>query len=425
MFETGAQTEARHAMENLPVEDRDWFIQPMSWESSTRTVLAGTPFKHSVVAVLPTAEIAERIVQDHNAVMVTTAEMPPVAVIEFARGRPGNENEMPRVISCNWQPDGQYPVYLAGNSPASDQSSTEDKTMADATEIPPLTFTYTNWRGETATRTVRPIGISYASTEWHPEPGWLLHAYDDEKKAGRDFAFSGFAAPQPAASDVPHDVVRALEAELQRFREERGYVVGWNDGHEHGVTETMATCIEIANEKVNEFGKPFSGPMAVGAHAVAAEIGAVLAARSSPPTAESVAVPALNRPSYCKPREFLLIASYCGDDNDACTDAQPCADCLRMCNIFGEDGRFKRTLGDYAPSSDTPAPSTSTEEALRAENARMHADREAVWQWIRTPDWEDEFDLVSWLNNRPCSLTVPLREETAERERRALSALSR
>lgn len=76
-----------------------------------------------------------------------------------------------------------------------------------------------------------------------------------------------------------------------------------------------------------------------------------------------VRVPDLKRPSWCPPREFMLIASYCGDDNDACTKAQPCADCLRMCNIFGEDGHFKRTLGDYAPSSDTPAPSTSTEEA--------------------------------------------------------------
>ncbi|MBC6714757.1 hypothetical protein H9Q09_00975 [Aurantimonas sp. DM33-3] len=91
--------------------------------------------------------------------------------------------------------------------------------MEDAkTEIPPLTFTYTNWRGETATRTVRPIGISYASTEWHPEPGWLLHAYDDEKKAGRDFAFSGFAAPQPIASDVPDDVVRAAQEALGPYR---------------------------------------------------------------------------------------------------------------------------------------------------------------------------------------------------------------
>ena len=163
-------------------------------------------------------------------------------------------------------------------------------------------------------------------------------------------------APALQPADVPHGVMRALETELQRFREERGYVVGWNDGHEHGFAEAMTACIEIANEKVAELSKPFSDKMAVGTHAVAAEIGAALAAR-----------------------------------------------------------------GALA----TPAPSTSTEEALRAENARLHADREAVWQWIRKPDWEDEFDLVSWLNNRPCSMTVPLREETAERERAALSALSR
>ncbi|SIP88951.1 hypothetical protein SAMN05880590_10112 [Rhizobium sp. RU35A] len=37
----------------------------------------------------------------------------PVAVIEFARSKPGNENEMPRVVSCNWQPDGVYAVHLA------------------------------------------------------------------------------------------------------------------------------------------------------------------------------------------------------------------------------------------------------------------------------------------------------------------------
>ncbi|MEF2554089.1 hypothetical protein VQ042_22590 [Aurantimonas sp. A2-1-M11] len=66
MIETEAQRKARHAMENLPVEDRDWFIQRMSWEDSTRTVLAGTPFKHSVVGVFATPELAARIVRDHN-----------------------------------------------------------------------------------------------------------------------------------------------------------------------------------------------------------------------------------------------------------------------------------------------------------------------------------------------------------------------
>ena len=37
----------------------------------------------------------------------------PVAVLKFERGTPGRENEMPRVVSCNWMPDGEYEVYLA------------------------------------------------------------------------------------------------------------------------------------------------------------------------------------------------------------------------------------------------------------------------------------------------------------------------
>ena len=36
----------------------------------------------------------------------------PVAVIRFDRTTPGNENEMPKVLSCNWLPDGEYQVFL-------------------------------------------------------------------------------------------------------------------------------------------------------------------------------------------------------------------------------------------------------------------------------------------------------------------------
>jgi len=32
-------------------------------------------------------------------------------------------------------------------------------------------------------------------------------------------------------------------------------------------------------------------------------------------------------------RRVLLLASYCGDDDPACTDSVPCRDCLEMCNI--------------------------------------------------------------------------------------------
>lgn len=37
----------------------------------------------------------------------------PAAVLKFERGTPGRQNEMPRVVSCNWMPDGEYEVYLA------------------------------------------------------------------------------------------------------------------------------------------------------------------------------------------------------------------------------------------------------------------------------------------------------------------------
>lgn len=60
------------------------------------------------------------------------------------------------------------------------------------------TVTYTNWRGETSTRRIIPKSVRYGSTEWHPEPQWLLLAWDDDKKTDREFALKDFGpAPQP------------------------------------------------------------------------------------------------------------------------------------------------------------------------------------------------------------------------------------
>jgi len=47
---------------------------------------------------------------------------------------------------------------------------------------------YTNYRGETAERLIRPISISFGSSPWHPEPQWLMKAVDLEKNAERSFA---------------------------------------------------------------------------------------------------------------------------------------------------------------------------------------------------------------------------------------------
>jgi predicted DNA-binding transcriptional regulator YafY len=54
----------------------------------------------------------------------------------------------------------------------------------------PIEFGYTNWRGVTSVREAIPIRVWYGSTEWHPEPQWLLTAYDVEKQADRDFALT-------------------------------------------------------------------------------------------------------------------------------------------------------------------------------------------------------------------------------------------
>lgn len=52
----------------------------------------------------------------------------------------------------------------------------------------PLAVEYTNYRGETAIRTIVPQQIWYGSTEYHPEPQWLVTAFDVERAVGRDFA---------------------------------------------------------------------------------------------------------------------------------------------------------------------------------------------------------------------------------------------
>lgn len=58
-----------------------------------------------------------------------------------------------------------------------------------------LSFWYKNYRGEVSERTVRPIRIYHGATEWHPEPQWLLEAFDMEKDAVRAFAMCDMQAP--------------------------------------------------------------------------------------------------------------------------------------------------------------------------------------------------------------------------------------
>lgn len=59
-----------------------------------------------------------------------------------------------------------------------------------AVEAEPVTFGYVNYRGQSSVRNAIPRGLRWGSTEWHKEPGWLLRAWDIDKKAEREFALA-------------------------------------------------------------------------------------------------------------------------------------------------------------------------------------------------------------------------------------------
>lgn len=53
---------------------------------------------------------------------------------------------------------------------------------------PAVSIRYRNHRGEVSDRRIVPGSFRFASSEWHPEPQWLLDAHDLDKGAGRSFA---------------------------------------------------------------------------------------------------------------------------------------------------------------------------------------------------------------------------------------------
>ncbi len=55
-------------------------------------------------------------------------------------------------------------------------------------ETKKVKIVYTNYKNETATRTIIPKEIKYGKTEYHLEEQWLLVAWDFEKQAERTFA---------------------------------------------------------------------------------------------------------------------------------------------------------------------------------------------------------------------------------------------
>jgi predicted DNA-binding transcriptional regulator YafY len=61
-----------------------------------------------------------------------------------------------------------------------------------------VVIVYVNHRGEKSERRVMPEAVVWGSNEWHPEPQWLLLAWDFGKDARRAFAMSGIKSWRPS-----------------------------------------------------------------------------------------------------------------------------------------------------------------------------------------------------------------------------------
>ena len=74
-----------------------------------------------------------------------------------------------------------------------------------------VTIDYTNYRGERGVRVIEPGSIRHGATEFHPQPQWLLTAWDVAKQAERVFAL------RDIHSWSDGDVKAQVEAEVQRL----------------------------------------------------------------------------------------------------------------------------------------------------------------------------------------------------------------
>lgn len=72
--------------------------------------------------------------------------------------------------------------------------------------------------------------------------------------------------------------------------------------------------------------------------------------------ADKTTIRRLLMPDEVGMRRVLLLASYCGDDDPACTDSVPCRDCLEMCNIVDVRGTIVTIHGglDFARERGVP-----------------------------------------------------------------------
>lgn len=64
-------------------------------------------------------------------------------------------------------------------------------------DVKAVLIDYTNYKGRRYVRRILPLQLLFQSTPHHPEPQWLVKAYDYEKRAKRSFALKDIHSWKP------------------------------------------------------------------------------------------------------------------------------------------------------------------------------------------------------------------------------------
>lgn len=177
---------------------------------------------------------------------------------------------------------------------------------------PPVALDYTNHEGVRGVRRVKPLLIDYGTTDWHPEPGFLMPCWDMDRGAYRIYSLGGFHAWNGQPVD---DTEARLRAENLELRKELA-----------AMTERYTSAVTLKPAAREAFGK-----LREAMEALRVETMAVLEA--SPP--EHRAVPA-SEPTLNLPAESFLADAerICGQERVLSQFAAPAWD------EFNEDGRM-------------------------------------------------------------------------------------
>jgi hypothetical protein len=107
---------------------------------------------------------------------------------------------------------------------------------------------YTNWRGETSDRRLLLGALRFGTTDWHPEPTWLMLAFDVDHPAQIwkefDLTKCDFTlAAENAAVRADNDRLRGAGWQTMQNAPKDGTIVDlWGINHLHHAKPGMRKC---------------------------------------------------------------------------------------------------------------------------------------------------------------------------------------